>query len=163
MAQEIERKFLVISDRWRAAQAVGTPYCQGYIATAHSGQSVRVRIAGDRAYLTVKGPAKGLSRAEFEYAIPVADAEEMIETLCTKPLIKKTRYRLPIGKIVWEIDEFAGDNAGLILAEVELQSADQPFDRPDWLGLEVSGEARYYNASLVKYPYSQWSEPSSCP
>lgn len=160
MTQEIERKFLVASDSWRALaidQAVGKTYCQGYIATACIGQSVRVRIAGDRAYLTIKGPVEGLSRAEFEYAIPVADAEEMLETLCVKPLIQKTRYCLAIGEIVWEIDEFAGENAGLIVAEVELQSEDQRIDKPDWLGAEVSSKARYYNASLVKYPYSQWS------
>ncbi len=157
MAQEIERKFLVINDRWRAL-ATGEPYRQGYLATARPGQSVRVRIAGAQGYLTIKGPTQGLTRAEFEYAIPVSDAEEMLETLCDRPLIEKKRYRLPIGNLVWEIDEFTGENAGLIVAEVELLSEDQPFEKPDWLGREVSGEARYYNASLVKSPYSDWSD-----
>lgn len=155
MAQEIERKFLVINDSWRS-QAAAKLYRQGYIATAQAGKSVRVRTVGETGYLTIKGPARGLARAEFEYAIPVNDAKEMLETLCLSPLIEKNRYRLPIGNIVWEIDEFMGENAGLIVAEVELASENQPFEKPDWLGKEVSGEARYYNASLVKHPYSQW-------
>ncbi len=155
MAKEIERKFLVVSDRWRQS-AQGKVYCQGYIATAQVGQSVRVRIAGDQGYLTIKGPANGLTRAEFEYAIPLEDAREMLTTLCDRPFIEKIRYRLPLGKVIWEIDEFAGENAGLIVAEVELTSEDQAFERPDWLGKEVSGQPEYYNASLVKKPYSQW-------
>ena len=155
MAQEIERKFLVVDDSWRSL-ATATPYCQGYIATAKVGQSVRVRIAGDSGYLTVKGPDQGLTRAEFEYVIPVDDARQMLETLCLKPLIEKIRYHLTLGSVVWEIDEFTGENAGLIVAEVELASEDQPFEKPKWLGKEVSGEAQYYNASLVKNPYSHW-------
>ncbi len=162
MPQEIERKFLVANDSWRmtaTGQLLGKPYCQGYIATAQPGQSVRIRIAGTQGYITIKGPAEGLTRAEFEYKIPVAEAQEMLDTLCATPLITKTRYRLPVGNVVWEIDEFAGDNTGLIVAEVELTSASQAFEKPDWLGLEVSGQVKYYNASLVKYPYTQW--PSS--
>lgn len=166
MAQEIERKFLVIGDRWRALATAESNlernperYRQGYLAMAQPGHSVRVRIAGGRGYLTIKGPTKGLTRAEFEYAIPLSDAEEMLETLCDRPLIEKKRYRLPIDNIVWEIDEFTGENAGLIVAEVELTSEDQPFEKPDWLGPEVSGEAKYYNASLVKNPYSRWPVP----
>jgi adenylate cyclase len=160
MAQEIERKFLVVSDHWRAL-ATGERYRQGYLPTAKPGHSVRVRIAGDKGYLTIKGPTQGLTRAEFEYAIPLSDAEEMLETLCDRPLIEKKRYRLPIDDIVWEIDEFTGENAGLIVAEVELASEDQPFEKPDWLGPEVSGEARYYNSSLVKNPYSRWPASQS--
>ncbi len=156
MAREIERKFLVVSDRWRQS-AQGKTYCQGYIATAYPGQSVRVRIAGDRGYLTIKGPVQGLTRAEFEYEIPLLDAREMLETLCDRPLIEKMRYRLPLGEVVWEIDKFSGENEGLVVAEVELASEDQLFDRPDWLGEEVSGQVKYYNSSLVKSPYSQWS------
>lgn len=155
MAKEIERKFLVTSDSWRS-DAVGKPYCQGYIATAVPGQSVRVRIAGDQGYLTIKGPADGLSRAEFEYPIPVADAKEMLDTLCVRPLIEKIRYRLPLGEVVWEIDEFKGENAGLIVAEVELASESQSVVLPEWTGVEVSGQAKYYNASLVGNPYSKW-------
>ncbi len=158
MPQEIERKFLVINDSWRS-QAIAKLYRQGYIATARVGQSVRVRIAGESGYLTVKGPAQGLTRAEFEYAIPVDDAAEMLETLCISPLIEKIRYRLPIGSLVWEIDEFSGENAGLIVAEVELASENQLFEKPAWLGREVSGESQYYNASLVKNPYSHWPRP----
>ncbi len=155
MAQEIERKFLVTNDSWRQL-AKGQPYCQGYLATAEPGQSVRVRIAGDQGFLTIKGPAQGVTRAEFEYSIPLADAQKMLETLCQRPFIQKMRYRLPIDDVVWEIDEFEGDNAGLIIAEVELHSEEQPFERPDWLGEEVSGQTRYYNSSLVKNPYSNW-------
>lgn len=155
MPQEIERKFLVSGDGWRE-MATGKAYCQGYIRTAVPGQSVRVRIAGDQGYLTIKGPAKGLSRAEFEYDIPVVDAQEMLETLCDRPLIEKIRYRLPVDEVVWEIDEFKGENTGLIVAEVELASEHQSVKLPDWIGKEVSGELKYYNSSLVKHPYSQW-------
>ncbi len=155
MTKEIERKFLVSSDGWRSG-TVGKLYCQGYIATAKRAQSVRVRIAGDQGYLTIKGPVNGFSRAEFEYPIPVSDAREILETLCIQPLIKKVRYRLPIGELVWEIDEFEGENVGLVIAEVELASESQPVDLPEWIGAEVSGQAKYYNASLVKNPYSQW-------
>ena len=155
MAQEIERKFLVVSDRWRAL-ASGQPYCQGYIATAQPDQSVRIRIAGDQGYLTIKGPVQGLSRAEFEYEIPVEDAREMLATLCAHPLIEKNRYCLPVDDVVWEIDDFSGENAGLVVAEVELSSEDQQIVLPAWVGQEVTGDARYYNASLVKNPYSRW-------
>ena len=155
MAQEIERKFLVTNDNWRKL-AKGQPYCQGYLATAEPGQSVRVRIVGDQGFLTIKGPAQGVTRAEFEYSIPVTDAEKMLDTLCQRPFIQKTRYRLPIDDVVWEIDVFEGDNAGLSVAEVELHSEAQPFEQPDWLGEEVSGQTRYYNSSLVKNPYSNW-------
>lgn len=155
MAQEIERKFLVVSDSWRLA-ATGQLYCQGYIATAAEGQSVRARIIGNQGYLTIKGPASGLSRAEFEYPIPVTDAREILDTLCAQPLIEKVRYRLPIGDLVWEIDEFKGENAGLVVAEVELDFESQKVELPEWVGPEVSGQAKYYNASLVKNPYSKW-------
>lgn len=155
MAKEIERKFLVTGDAWRV-EATGKPYCQGYLATAIRGQSVRVRIIGAHGYLTIKGPATGLSRSEFEYPIPVADAKEMLITLCQQPLIEKIRYRLPIGPITWEIDEFKGENAGLIVAEVEVESETQAVELPDWIGAEVSGDPKYYNASLVKNPYSSW-------
>lgn len=164
MAQEIERKFLVVSNSWRK-KAIGQPYCQGYIATAKPGQSVRVRIAGSQGYLTVKGPVRGLSRPEFEYAIPLSDAQEMLETLCDRPFIEKIRYRLPASEpatepdseVVWEIDEFSGENAGLVVAEVELSSEHQQITLPEWIGREVTGETRYYNASLVKHPFSQWT------
>lgn len=155
MAKEIERKFLVISDSWRS-DALGRPYCQGYIATAAKEQSVRARIVGDQGYLTIKGPAVGISRAEFEYPIPVSDAREILDTLCVKPLIEKIRYRLRVGELVWEIDEFKGENVGLVIAEVELASESQMVELPTWVGAEVSGQAKYYNASLVTNPYSKW-------
>ena len=153
MAQEIERKYLVKGDKWRSlAQGVG--YCQGYIATTGK-QTVRVRIIGGRGYLTIKGENKGRTRAEFEYAIPVEDAREMLDTLCDRPLIEKTRYKIPVGNLVWEVDEFAGDNQGLIIAEVELESEAQEISLPDWIEREVS-DPKYYNSNLAKHPYSKW-------
>ena len=163
MAKEIERKFLVLSDRWQSfvneAAPTGTAYSQGYIATATPGQSVRVRIAGDQGFLTIKGPTqgtRGLTRTEFEYPIPLGDAREMLDTLCDRPFISKIRYRIPIGAVIWEVDVFQGDNAGLRVAEVELLSEEQSFEKPSWVGEEVSGDAKYYNASLVRAPYSTW-------
>lgn len=155
MGQEIERKFLVVGDVWRE-QAQGEVMRQGYIPTPDA-RTVRVRRVGDRAYLTLKGPAVGLVRPEFEYAIPVDDAQTMLDTLCQPPLIEKTRYRLPQGDIVWEIDEFWGDNEGLIMAEVELTHAEQVVELPDWIGLEVSGDARYYNSYLARNPFKTWA------
>lgn len=155
MGQEIERKFLVIGDSWRRA-AVGEVMRQGYIPTQDA-RTVRVRQVGDRAaYLTLKGSAVGLVRPEFEYPIPVEDAEVILETLCAPPLIEKTRYRLPLGEVVWEIDEFWGDNQGLIVAEVELTSPDQAVDLPDWVGAEVTHDLRYQNSNLARHPYNTW-------
>ncbi|NJK99721.1 MAG: CYTH domain-containing protein [Spirulinaceae cyanobacterium RM2_2_10] len=158
MAVEIERKFLVSGEGWRAG-AVGVYYCQGYL-NRDPERTVRVRIAGDRAYLTIKSKAVGLSRLEFEYEIPVTDARELLQ-LGDRPPLEKTRYRLPQGAIVWEIDEFAGRNQGLIVAEVELTSTTQTFEYPDWLGPEVSHDPRYTNASLVDFPFSQWEQQLS--
>lgn len=155
MAWEIERKFLVQSDRWRDDADVGITYAQGYLST-HPERSVRVRIAGDRGYLTIKGKSEGLRRREFNYAIPVDEAWDLLEYLCPPPLIEKTRYRLPLGDVVWEIDEFAGDNEGLIIAEVELNHPEQTLSLPDWLGEEVTHDPRYYNAQLSQIPYCQW-------
>ncbi len=155
MGIEIERKFLVNHDGWRS-QAAGTLYRQGYLL-ADQGRTVRVRIAGDRAFLTIKGPSIGLSRAEFEYEIPPSDAEEMLRSLCVSPIIEKNRYVLPIADLIWEIDEFMGANAGLIMAEVELQNEQQAIVLPDWIGEEVSGDRRYYNSYLSQHPFSQWT------
>lgn len=155
MAIEIERKFLVQSDAWRSL-AAGVLYRQGYISRGN-GRTVRVRQAGDRAYLTIKGATIGLSRSEFEYEIPVDDAEVMLTTLCDRPLIEKKRYRIAIGDLVWEVDEFLGENEGLILAEVELQQAEQTIPLPDWIGAEVSDDPRYFNANLVTHPFTRWS------
>lgn len=154
MPTEIERKFLVTGDTWRSL-AVGVRYSQGYI-TASPRRTVRVRVRGEQAYLTIKGETRGISRAEYEYAIPLQDALEMLQTLCDPPLIEKTRYRIDLEGLVWEVDEFAGENQGLIMAEVELQDADQAIDLPDWIGLEVSDDPRYYNSNLAKHPFRQW-------
>jgi adenylate cyclase len=153
MGVEIERKFLVTGTAWKAL-AAGVHTRQGYLSIARH-RTVRVRIAGDRGFLTIKGKTQGLSRAEFEYAIPVEDAAAMLD-LCDKPLIEKTRYRVPFGAHTWEVDEFHGANAGLVVAEVELGSADEEPALPPWVGREVSGDARYYNANLVKRPFTTW-------
>lgn len=155
MAIEIEKKFLVRNDTWRV-QATGVVYRQGYIciSTQHT---VRVRIAGENGYLTVKGGNVDGGRQEFEYQIPVADAEAMLATLCAKPLIEKKRYKIVYRDFTWEVDEFFGDNEGLVFAEIELEYRGQAFEQPDWIGTEVTGDSRYYNASLVTYPYSSWS------
>ncbi|MBL1173711.1 CYTH domain-containing protein [Pantanalinema sp. GBBB05] len=154
MPTEIERKFLVIGDDWRTL-ADGVAYSQGYIAKTE-GRVVRVRIAGEHGYLTIKGATQGITRSEYEYVIPIEDAREMLHTLCDRPLIEKTRYKIEQSGLVWEVDEFAGDNQGLIMAEVELSDANQAIDLPSWIGEEVSHDPRYYNSNLVKYPYSQW-------
>lgn len=154
MAQEIERKFLVIGDAWRTEE--GTLIRQGYLHNDING-TVRVRTKGERAYLTVKGGQIGITRTEFEYEIPLEDANQMLDGLCQRPLIEKVRYEVHMDGFTWEIDEFLEENAGLVVAEIELENEDQEFPKPDWLGEEVSQEARYLNANLVKKPYSQWN------
>lgn len=153
MPQEIERKFLVKSNDWRKL-AKGVPYSQGYISTTGK-QTVRVRTVSDRGFITIKGPREGISRAEFEYPIPYQDAVEILNTLCDRPLIEKTRYKIPVGNVVWEVDEFAGENRGLVIAEAELLDEQQTIDLPDWIDREVD-DPKYFNANLVKFPYSQW-------
>lgn len=153
MATEIERKFLLKDDGWREG-GVGTEICQGY---AHLPNGVfRVRIYGAKAFLTVKGKLKGLSRAEFEYEIPVPDARAMLEAICEKPYIQKQRFLIKFDQKTWEIDQFYGENEGLTLAEIELNAEDETFKRPKWLGREVSDDFRYYNSNLVKNPYCNW-------
>ncbi len=156
MGREIERKFLVQDDRWRAAASPGVPYRQGYVSTDPD-RTVRVRLAGRKAFITLKGPSEGAGRDEYEYPIPVADAEQMLDRLAVPPLIEKTRYIVNHGGRRWEIDEFAGANLGLVLAEIELETEDQSFDRPDWAGEEVTGDPRYYNLNLSRHPHSEWS------
>jgi len=156
MGTEIERKFLLANDGWRGLGA-GLPYCQGYLC-ADRGRTVRVRTVADRGYLTIKGATRGIARLEFEYQIPHPEAQEMLETLCWKPLIAKIRYRIPDSGNIWEIDEFLAENKGLVVAEIELQSQDQVFFKPPWIGEEVTDDPRYRNSSLIKNPYSLWSE-----
>lgn len=155
MAREIERKFLVPGAGWKPP-APGILFRQGYLSTAKE-RTVRVRLEGGRGVLTVKGLTRGISRAEFEYDIPAADAARMLDELCERPLIEKTRYRIAAGRHTWEVDEFHGDNDGLVLAEIELSSADEPFERPAWLGTEVSADPRYFNSNLVAHPFRTWS------
>ncbi len=152
MAKEIERKFLV-KDSWQP-QAAGITIAQGYLSTVPE-RTVRVRIKGDKGYLTIKGKNQGISRAEFEYEIPLADAEELLK-LAEQPILSKVRYLEQHGNRLWEIDVFAGENQGLVVAEVELPDEGADFSRPDWLGQEVSGDVRYYNANLIKNPFSLW-------
>lgn len=159
MALEIERKFLVVGDGWRSL-ATGTAYRQGYLV-AEPGRTVRVRVAGEQGYLTIKGPTQNVTRSEYEYPIPVQDALELLQTLCQRPLIEKVRYRIPYGGLLWEVDEFEGDNRGLIVAEVELSDPQQAIELPEWIGADVSDDPRYYNANLAKFPFSQWGEQSS--
>lgn len=154
MPKEIERKFLVSGDQWRAL-GTATLFRQGYLSVSKE-RTVRVRVAGDQGFLTIKGISDGISRAEFEYEIPLPDAQEMLDTLCIKPLIEKRRYRIPYGKHVWEVDEFLGENQGLMVAEIELKDAAEIFALPDWIGAEVSDDARYFNSNLIAHPFSKW-------
>lgn len=151
MPTEIERKFLVTGEGWRqAALGPGLPLRQGYLAAGGgTAPVVRVRLAGEAAFLTIKGPGL-LSRAEYEYPIPAEHARAMLAELCPPPVIEKTRTRVAHGGLVWEVDEFGGHLAGLVLAEVELDSAEQAFDRPGWTGTEVTGDARYQNNALSR-------------
>jgi adenylate cyclase len=156
MGTEIERKFLVNDSSWKKSiQAVRC--CQGYLCPG-SGITVRVRVMADKGYLTIKGKGAGIARREYEYAIPVVDAREMLERLCEKPLIEKNRYTFEHAGMVWEVDEFFGENIGLIVAEVELEREDQMFSLPAWVGREVTGDPKYFNAALARNPYSKWKE-----
>ena len=155
MATEIERKFLIKDESWRAIADAGTPYRQGYLVGSKAA-SVRVRIEGEQARLNIKSATLDITRQEYEYPIPMPDAKAMLDDLCEKPLIEKTRYHLDYQGHEWEIDVFAGENDGLVVAEIELTSVDVDFPRPDWLGEEVSDDPRYYNVCLVKHPYRDW-------
>lgn len=156
MPQEIERKFLVRGDSYKQQCFESSRIVQGYICSAR-GRTVRVRIRGDRGYLTIKGAsdASGMSRYEWEREIPLDEAEELMK-LCEPGVIDKTRYLVRAGSHVFEVDEFYGDNAGLVVAEVELSAEDEPFEHPDFLGCEVTGDVRYYNSQLMKHPYREW-------
>jgi adenylate cyclase len=161
MAREIERKFLVVSEDWRTVVSHSCEMRQGYVASSEKA-SVRVRIEGDEGKLNIKSGGLVASRAEFEYAIPVADAHELL-ALTSGRIVEKTRHYVFFGGFEWEIDEFAGDNRGLIVVELELDSEDQPFERPAWLGKEVTHLRRYYNVCLVDHPFSVWTAAEKNP
>lgn len=156
MAQEIERKFLVIGNGYKAEAKMNARIIQGYLSSVPE-RTVRVRTKGERAYLTIKGIGNesGASRFEWEQEIPIDEAHELLK-LCEKGVIDKTRYMVKVGEHMFEVDEFHGDNTGLTVAEVELGSEDEKFDRPAWLGDEVTGDKRYYNSMLMKNPYKDW-------
>lgn len=154
MPKEIERKFLVRNDGWRSG-ATGLLIRQGYLCT-DAERTIRVRTRGDTGTLTIKGAMRGLTRDEFEYPIPRDDADAMLDGLCQRPLIEKTRYVLDHAGVTWEIDVFAGDNAGLVIAEVELRTEHQDVALPPWLGAEVSDDPRYLNVNLFRHPYTRW-------
>lgn len=154
MPCEIERKYLVLKKAWKPSTP-GALYRQGYLSS-NKERVVRVRMAGDKAYLTVKGLSTGVTRLEFEYPIPVSDAATMLDRLCERPLIEKTRYREEFDRHRWEIDEFHGDNSGLLIAEIELASDTEQYRLPPWAGAEVSHDARYFNSNLVANPYKNW-------
>jgi adenylate cyclase len=156
VATEIERKFLVTGSDWRTVAPVRIS--QGYL-NRDKHRTVRVRIAGDAAFLTVKGVTTGATRAEFEYEIPRADAEAMLR-MCDGPLVEKLRHRVQYGGFTWEVDEFQGENRGLVVAEIELDSEAQSFASPPWLGAEVTSDSRYFNSSLATNPFSRWGAAS---
>jgi len=156
MGKEIERKFLLNGDDWRA-RGKGKRYGQGYLNSAKE-RTVRVRTVGDKGYLTVKGIAAGATRTEYEYEIPVADAAAMLTDLCQQPIIEKDRYKIIVSGSVWEVDEFLGENLGLIVAEIELESEEQAFEKPVWVGEEVTGDPKYFNSNLVLTPYTKWRD-----
>lgn len=150
---EIERKFLLKNDNWREG-AVGVHYKQAYL-NEKGDNTVRVRIEGDKAKLTIKGKSSNISRLEFEYDIPMEDAEALF-TLAKTPIVEKYRYKIMYAGNCWEVDEFLGMNRGLVVAEIELESETQSFEKPDWIGMEVSGDKRYTNANLARKPYCEW-------
>ena len=156
MATEIERKFLVLNQDWQEYTRSELHIVQAYLAT-NEFSSTRIRIQNDKANINIKSATLGISRTEFEYAIPVDDAQLMIDELCVKPVIEKTRYIVKHMQHTWEIDVFSGDNEGLIVAEIELSSPDEAFEKPSWLGEEVSHDKRYYNVCLIENPYKTWN------
>ncbi|MBF0187349.1 MAG: CYTH domain-containing protein [Magnetococcales bacterium] len=156
MGKEIERRFLAKGDAWRSL-AEGVSFRQGFLSTVKE-RVVRVRVAGGKGTLTVKGITTGYSKAEFEYEIPREEAERMLDELCERPLIEKQRFRIDHAGLTWEVDAFEGENAGLVIAEVELESEDQAVELPEWIDREISDDPRYFNSNLVQAPYSTWKD-----
>lgn len=154
MGTEIERKFLLVGDSWRAL-AKGTKYRQGYLNSTKE-RVVRVRTIDDKGYLTIKGITTGATRVEYEYDIPENDATAMLDDLCEQPIIEKNRYKIDFAGFIWEVDEFFGENQGLVVAEVELESEEQSFEKPEWIGEEVTGDPKYFNSNLIVNPFAKW-------
>lgn len=154
MGIEIERKYLVKNDDYRNL-AKGILYVQGFL-NSQKERVVRVRIIGEKGFLTIKGPTKGISRLEFEYEIPVWEAETLLDKLCEKPIIKKYRYTFSHAEHIWEVDEFLDENEGLVIAEIELDNENQKITLPDWIGDEVTSEPAYYNSNLIRNPFCNW-------
>ena len=155
MAIEIEHKFLLLNNDWRQNITCSVQYQQGYLSSEAS-SSIRVRISNEKAWLNIKSATIGTHRHEYEYEIPLQDASEIINNLCCKPIIKKTRYNVVNDKNTWEIDEFHDENNGLVIAEIELKEIGESFLKPHWLGEEVTQDVRYYNNNLAINPYSKW-------
>ena len=155
MGIEIERKFLTCSEAWRARVVRSRQMRQGYLQRADN-SAIRVRVCDGKAHINIKQTDDGIHRLEYEYDIPLHDAGEMLERLSIAPLIEKTRHEVKVGQHLWEIDEFHGDNQGLVVAEIELAAADEAFERPDWIGEEVSDDRRYFNSNLILHPYKDW-------
>ncbi len=154
MGTEIERKFLLTGDAWRKL-AQGVHYRQGYLNSIKE-RTVRVRTINEKGFLTIKGITVGATRVEYEYEIPKDECTAMLDDLAEKPIIDKSRYKVDYEGFTWEIDEFFGENHGLIVAEVELESEDQKFEKPEWIGEEVTGDPRYFNSNLINHPYTKW-------
>lgn len=157
MALEIEHKFLLANDAWRSEIKHSVQYRQGYLSSSPL-SSVRVRVSDTQAWLNIKSATLGTHRQEYEYEIPLTDANAILDTLCIKPLIEKTRHFIFRNPHVWEVDEFSGENAGLIVAEIELSQIGEAFTKPNWLGLEVTDDLRYYNNNLTKSPFKDWGK-----
>jgi len=156
MAKEIEKKFLVKNESWKEGAKI-TYYKQGYLSSTKE-RVVRVRTIDKKGFLTIKGITIGVTRSEFEYEIPAEEANLMLDNLCEKPVIEKNRAKVSYEGLIWEIDEFFGENEGLVVAEVELSDENQEIKKPDWVGEEVSGDPRYFNSNLIKHPYTKWNK-----
>lgn len=155
MPIEIERKFLLANNNWRDEVIRSSRIRQGYMGKIDKA-SVRIRVQGDKANINIKSATLDMRRMEYEYEIPLDEAEEMLDQLCDQPQVDKTRYFVEFGSHLWEIDEFYGENEGLFVAEVELGSEDEVFEKPEWLGQEVTEDPRYYNVNLIKHPFKAW-------